>query len=107
MFAFCSTSSMATPEAWTRWIGSKVRSTSSGDRLMDALEVLGALGTVAAEVGAHLQVLADGHGREHAPVLGHDRHAPGDPVAGRAGGDVLPVEYHPAIAGPHQAERGL
>jgi hypothetical protein len=78
-----------------------------GEQPVDPLEVLGPAGAVAVEVGAHLEVLAHGHGREHPAVLRHDRHAPGDPVAGRAAGDVLVAEPHAPAARPYQPERGL
>ena len=65
---------------------------------VDALEVV--LEVVLAQIRAHLEVLEHGHGREHAPVLGDDRHAEPDPVAGGALGHVLSREAD-------RPERGL
>src|SRR5262249_21968502 len=59
------------------------------------------------QVRAHLQVLEHAHRREEAPVLGDDRHALRDPIAGRPLGDVLAREAHAALAWAHDAEHGL
>ncbi len=75
------------------------------EELVDAVEVLPR--PAAFEVRAHLEVLEHGHRREQAPVLGHDRHPPPDPVARRALGDVLAVEPHAAAARPHDPEHRL
>jgi hypothetical protein len=62
-----------------------------------ALEILAEVLPLA-EIGAHLEVLRNGHRREQAAVLRDDRHALPDPVRRRPLGDVLAVELDQAVA---------
>src|SRR5512133_3261173 len=73
--------------------------------VVDAVEVL--LRSLAAQERAHLEVLEHRHRPEQPPVLGDDRDPLADPIARRAGRDVLTSEAHGAVPRPHDPEHGL
>ncbi len=72
-----------------------------------ALDVGGDAGLVLAHERAHLQVLGDGHAREHAAPLGHHHQALLHQVPGALAADALALVQDVAVGQPQRASDGL
>src|SRR5574341_383645 len=74
---------------------------------VDALEALPDPGAVSLDIGAHLEVLEDGHLRQHDAPLRHIGKPARQNLVGAEARDVLAVEHDAPARGPDEAHDGL